>query len=115
MEKRIAIYCRVDKGGDSQMILHAVQLQKKYLTDFALKHGCSISKIYSDIGYAGHDLTRPAFTQMVNAAKKGAFDAILVVNHNRLYRGNLLNIQKLPVPVITPGHPIIWAKQCPIR
>lgn len=70
MKKRIAIYCRVDKGSDLQMACHTVQLRKEYLTDFASKHGCSIFKIYSDIGYAGHDLTQPEFADMLNDAKR---------------------------------------------
>lgn len=115
MEKRIAIYCRVDKGGDLQMAYHAVQLQKEYLTNFASKHGYSIFKIYSDIGYAGHDLTRPDFTQMLNDAKSGAFDAILVVNENRLYRGEITNIGALPKPVITPHISNILVKQRTVR
>lgn len=115
MKKRIAIYCRVDKGGELQMAYHAVQLQKEYLTDFASKHGYSIFKIYSDIGYAGHDLTRPEFVEMLHDAKRGAFDAILVVNENRLYRGEIANIGELPIPVITPYLPNIRAKQQTVR
>ena len=111
MKKRIAIYCRVDKGSDLQMACHTVQLQKEYLTDFASKHGYSIFKIYSDIGYAGHDLTRTEFVEMLNDAKRGAFDAILVVNENRLYRGEIANIGELPIPIITPHLPNIRVKQ----
>ena len=115
MKKRIAIYCRVDKGGDLQMACHTVQLQKEYLSDFASKHGYSIFKIYSDIGYAGHDLTRPEFVEMLHVAKSGAFDAVLVVNENRLYRGEIANIGELPVPVITPHLPNIRVKQHTVR
>lgn len=115
MKKRIAIYCRVDKGSDLQMACHTVQLQKEYLTDFASKHGYSIFKIYSDIGYAGHDLTRPEFVEMLNDAKRGAFNAILVVNENRLYRGEIANIGELPIPVITPYLPNIRVKQHTVR
>ena len=111
MKKRIAIYCRVDRGSDLQMACHTVQLQKGYLTDFASKQGHSIFKIYSDIGYAGHDLTRPEFVEMLNDAKRGAFDAILVVNENRLYRGEIANIGELPIPIITPHLPNIRVKQ----
>lgn len=115
MKKRIAIYCRVDKGGDLQMACHTVQLQKEYLSDFASKHGYSIFKIYSYIGYAGHDLTRPEFVEMLHDAKSGAFDAVLVVNENRLYRGEIANIGELPVPVITPHLPNIRVKQHTVR
>lgn len=115
MKKRIAIYCRVDRGGDLQMACHTVQLQKEYLTDFASKHGYSIFKIYSDIGYAGHDLTRPEFEEMLHDAKRGAFDAVLVVNENRLYRGEIANIGELPVPVITPHLSNIREKQHTVR
>lgn len=115
MEKKIAIYCRVDKGGDLEMTKFTVRLHEKHLTDFASEHGYSVFKIYSNIGYAGHDLTRPEVVRMFNDAKRGAFDAILVANQNRLYRGNIANIPKLPVPVITPGSPNIGAIQYTVR
>lgn len=115
MEKKVAIYCRVHKGGDSEMVKHTLRLQQKYLTDFASEHGYSVFKVYSDIGYAGHDLTRPEFMQMLNDAKERAFDAILVVNENRLYRGNIANIPYMPVPVIIPDCPIRGVIQYPVR
>ena len=115
MEKKVAIYCRVDKGGDPEMVKHILWLQEKHLTDFASAHGYSVFKVYSDIGYAGHDLTRPEFMQMLNDAKEGTFDAVLVVNENRLYRGNVANIPQMPVPVIIPDCPIRGVIQYPVR
>lgn len=115
MEKKVAIYCRVDKGGDYEMVKHILRLQEKHLTDFASAHGYSVFKVYSDIGYAGHDLTRPEFMQMLNDGKKRDFDAILVVNEKCLYRGNIANIPKMPVPVITPNCPSRGVIQYPVR
>lgn len=115
MEKRVAIYCRLDKGGDSETAKNIAHLQENYLIDFASKHGYSVFEIYSDIGYAGHDLTRPEFLRMLRDAEKGAFDAILTTNHNRLYRGDIAAIPPIPVPVIALDGPNRWIKRCPIR
>lgn len=97
------------------MACRTVQRQKEYLTIFVSKHGCYIINFYFNIGYAGHDLTQPEFMEMLNDAKSGAFDVILAVNEDRLYRGRITNTGETPILVIISHHLNIQAKQYPAR
>ena len=94
------IYCRVDRGASAENAHFAIEHQIAYLTRFAEKHHYTVIDIYSDIGLPGHDLTRPELNRMKQAAEKGMFDAIFVVNRDRLFRGRWTEAPMFPVPII---------------
>ena len=100
MNKRAALYCRIDRGTSIENAHFAIEHQIAYLTSFAKKHHDTVIDIYSDIGFPGHDLTRPELNRMKQAAEKGMFDAILVVNRDRLFRGRWTEAPTFPVPII---------------
>ena len=83
MSKKAVLYCRVDRGASAENAHFAIEHQIAYLTRFAEKHHYTVIDIYSDIGLPGHDLTRPELNRMKQAAEKGMFDAIFVVNRDR--------------------------------
>lgn len=83
-----------------RLVYFAIEHQIAYLTRFAEKHHYTVIDIYSDIGLPGHDLTRPELNRMKQAAEKGMFDAIFVVNRDRLFRGRWTEAPMFPVPII---------------
>lgn len=89
---KVAIYCRLSKedqdkinrGDDSE----SIQNQKILLVDYATNHDMQIYKIYSDDDYAGSDLNRPGWNQMLKDAEKGCFDIILCKTQSRFARSS---------------------------
>ena len=100
MSMRVAIYCRIATTNQTDTDCLAIQMQKDNLISYARQKNFEITKIYTDIGYKGHDLMRPGLCEMLKDAHQRVFDAILVKNPDRLFRGNSLQAPRLPVPVI---------------
>ena len=78
--KSVAIYARVST--DKQK----VDMQLRELRDFVKRSGWNIFNEYIDQGYTGANTKRPAFTEMINTAKKRRFDILLVWKLDRLSR-----------------------------
>ena len=84
---KAAIYCRLskedeDKIGESE----SIQNQKSMLLQYAIEKGFDIYQIYSDEDYSGIDRTRPDFNRMLEAARAGEFELILVKTQSRFTR-----------------------------
>jgi DNA invertase Pin-like site-specific DNA recombinase len=78
--KAVAIYARVST--DRQ----AVDMQLHELREYVARRGWTIQEEYIDHGYSGSSTKRPAFTLMMNEAKKRKFDILLVWKLDRLSR-----------------------------
>jgi Site-specific recombinases, DNA invertase Pin homologs len=85
-EKRIAVYARVSTLTSQQT--SSFELQQKYYSDFVNKQtGWDLVKIYSDEGISGTSINKiNGFKQMIEDAKKGEFDLILVKSVSRFSR-----------------------------
>ena len=94
----VALYCRVDNGGSRESRQLAFISQKSILETFAQKNGLSIKFCYEDIGYSGHDLSRPGLKKMIADYESWKFSTVLVTDFSRLYRGNIFSFA-LPFPV----------------
>lgn len=98
---KVAIYCRVDSCGNSASLQHAAAHQKVRLEQFAATKKYIVVAYYDDIGYAGHDMSRPGLLALNTDYDKGLFDAVLVVNRSRLYRGDAWSKLNWSFPVIS--------------
>lgn len=78
--KNVAIYAHVST--DRQ----AVDMQFHELREYVARRGWTIQEEFIDHGYSGANTKRPAFTQMMNQAKKRKFDILLVWKLDRLSR-----------------------------
>lgn len=99
--KRVALYCRVDGGGDAQVCQQALLMQRDGLETYARERGLQIVGYYKDAGYAGCDLTRPGLRQLLADWEEGKFDAVLVAKRTRLFRGGAWEEPKWPFLVIS--------------
>lgn len=98
---KIAIYCRVDSGGDSATLQRAATIQKARLEQFAAANKYVVVGYYEDVGYTGYDMSRPGLLALKSDYDKGLFDAVLVVNRSRLYRGYVWNARNRLFPIIS--------------
>lgn len=99
--KRVAVYCRVDRGSGPEEQKNVLAIQQERLERYAASHGLQIVGCYQDAGYSGHDLSRPGLNQMTADYKAGKFDAVLIAKHTRLFRGSVWNEPEWPFPVIS--------------
>ena len=83
--RTIAVYCRV--SSDNQREKRTIDSQVSTLTAYAQRHGYDVDRIYQDDGFSGSTIAgRPAFRQLLIDCAKHRFEAILVVEHNRITR-----------------------------
>ena len=78
--KSVAIYARVST--DKQK----VDMQLNELRQFVARSGWNIYEEYIDQNFSGGNTKRPAFTAMMDAARKRKFDLLLVWKLDRLSR-----------------------------
>ena len=78
--KSVAIYARVST--DKQK----VDMQLNELRQFAARSGWTIYEEYIDQNFTGTNTNRPAFQEMMDAARKRRFDVLLVWKLDRLSR-----------------------------
>ena len=83
--KSIAIYCRVSTQEQASEG-YSIGEQQSRLTKFCEAHDWKIAHVYSDPGYSGAKLERPAIQQLIRDCSYGLFDAVLVYKLDRLSR-----------------------------
>ena len=76
-------YCRFSSDLQRE---ESIEAQKRFITAFAYQNGYDIQTFYCDRAKSGKNLNRPAFQQMLEDAKKGTFQSILVHKIDRLSR-----------------------------
>ena len=83
--KSVAIYCRVSTQ-EQAAEGYSIGEQQSRLTKFCEAHDWKVAHIYSDPGYSGAKLQRPAIQQLIRDCSYGLFDAVLVYKLDRLSR-----------------------------
>jgi site-specific DNA recombinase len=82
---KVAIYVRVST--DEQAAEgYSIRAQKNQLVDYCRVNGYEIANIYIDDGYSAKDTKRPRLQAMLEAAKNGEFNAVLVYKLDRFTR-----------------------------
>lgn len=92
----VGIYCRlsVDDASNSAKANHyipadestSIENQRELLSKFAMLNGWIETKTYCDDGYSGGNFQRPGFLEMLEDARKGIINLILVKDLSRLGR-----------------------------
>ena len=105
-----AIYCRV--SSDRQREKSTIQSQKDILPKLAADKGYSVVATYVDDGISGETIEdRPAFKKLLQEADEKHFDAVFVIDYDRLSRasdilqiGLIKNIfRENGIKVVTPS------------
>lgn len=82
---KIAFYIRVSTLEQAESG-YSISEQKDKLTDYCRVKDWQVAKIYSDPGFSGASLDRPAMQQLITDCELGVFDAVLVYKLDRLSR-----------------------------
>lgn len=83
--KRVFVYVRVstqEQAKEGYSIDEQIERLKKYCD----AHGWTIVKIYTDAGYSGGNMDRPALQDMIQDIQDGKGDSVLVYKLDRLSR-----------------------------
>lgn len=83
--KTVAIYTRVSTQEQSQDG-YSLGEQESRLRKYADAHGWAVASVYSDPGYSGAKLDRPAIQKLMRDAPQHLFDAVIVYKLDRLSR-----------------------------
>jgi site-specific DNA recombinase len=84
MKMRAAIYARV--SSEKQEKEHTVGSQLEALRNYAAQHGMNIVEEFTDEGYSGARLDRPALDRMRDRAEHHGFEVLLTYCTDRLAR-----------------------------
>ena len=104
-KQKVAVYCRVSTDGISQTT--SFELQRKYYLKYVRqKPEWILVAMYSDEGITATNTThREGLLQMLEDARAGKFDIIVVKNLSRLSR-NLLDCMNIIKELRTLPHPV---------
>lgn len=97
IKKRVFIYIRVSTTEQAEEG-YSLGEQEERLKKYCEAMGWEVVKVYSDPGYSGGNMERPALTQMLKAIENGEADIVLVDKLDRLSRSQfdtLYMIQKI--------------------
>lgn len=82
--KKVACYVRVST--ENQLENYSIDEQTERLKAYCKAKDMAIYKVYTDGGYSGGNINRPALTAMLNDIKYKYFDTIIVYKLDRLSR-----------------------------
>ena len=85
--KKVALYVRV--SSEKQEKEKTIESQLEVLRGICKEKGLDIIKEYSDNGYSGSLLERPALDELRDDAKNGLFDTLYIYSPDRLSRNHL--------------------------
>ena len=114
MSNKAVIYTRLSREDedkiDGNKDSRSIENQIKILTDFAKDNNLEIVDIYIDDGISGASIDRPDFNRLMNDARYGKFNILLIKDISRLGRafhqvGKLIDYDfpSLNIRIIAPG------------
>lgn len=82
MNKKIALYCRVSTGNQST----GLEAQVRALREYCTRNGIADYVIYEDENQSGVKQSRPALDRMMNDARNGFIEKVIVYSFSRYAR-----------------------------
>ena len=80
------VFCYVRVSTENQLENYSIEEQTKRLQAYCLAKGWNILKVYTDGGFSGGNLNRPALNMMLHDLHHGAAQAVVVYKLDRLSR-----------------------------
>lgn len=102
-DKITALYCRLSRDDELQGESNSIINQKSIVEKYAKENGFKNIKFFVDDGYSGVSFTRPAFMELMELAKAGKIETIIVKDHSRLGRNRLVVGQLLEEDFVRLG------------
>ena len=91
---KIAAYCRVSTDKDEQ--LDSLAHQKEFFSEFAVRNGHKLVRLYADEGITGTSLKkRGEFQRLLQDAKLGIFEMVVVKDISRFARNTVDFLQSI--------------------
>ena len=84
-----ALYERLSRDDEMQGESNSITNQKKYLEDYAVQHGFGNIQHFSDDGYSGTNLNRPAFNSLLTEIEADRVGTVIVKDMSRFGRNYL--------------------------
>lgn len=84
-DKRVAVYIRVSTNEQASEG-YSIPEQKVRCEKYCDAMGYTVARIYTDPGYSGANIDRPAMQQLISDIKSDLFDIVLVYKLDRLSR-----------------------------
>ncbi|MCH5199757.1 MAG: recombinase family protein, partial [Oscillospiraceae bacterium] len=82
----VGIYVRLSKDDERLGESVSIENQKLILTKYVAEQGWNIVDVYVDDGYSGTDFERPGVTRLLEDAKTGKINLIIVKDLSRFGR-----------------------------
>jgi site-specific DNA recombinase len=92
MRRRVAIYTRT--AARDPISADALKEQEQVCRSFATKQGWDVVAVYADHGFSGTRADRPGLQRLLEVARMGEVDTIVVMTRDRLAR-SLALLQRL--------------------
>ena len=90
----IAAYCRVSTDKEDQ--LNSLEAQKKFFAEYTQRTGDSLVRLYADEGISGTKIkNRKEFLHMMEDAKRGLFQLVVVKDISRFARNTVDLLQNI--------------------
>lgn len=84
--KNTGLYLRLSKDDERAGESLSIENQRRILTEYALKDGLTVYDEYVDDGYSGTNFNRPAVQRLLDDAKEGKINTIVVKDLSRFGR-----------------------------
>ena len=85
----VALYERLSHDDEQQGDSNSIINQKRILEDFALSHGMTLFRHFTDDGISGTRFDRPGFQKMIDEIKAGNIEACIIKDMSRFGRDYL--------------------------
>ena len=85
----VALYERLSHDDEQQGESNSIVNQKRILEDYALSHGMTVFRHFTDDGISGTRFDRPGFQSMIEEVRKGNVEACIIKDMSRFGRDYL--------------------------
>ena len=90
-----------------------IDQQRRLLTDYAQKHKIPFTNVYMDCGYSGRSLDQSGLQKALAEIHQGRAEKILVVNSNRLFRGQFSpELRDIPIHTVAKEPCLLYTSRC---
>lgn len=85
----VALYERLSHDDEQQGESNSISNQKRILEDYALSHGMTVFRHFTDDGISGTRFDRPGFQAMIDEVREGNIEACIIKDMSRFGRDYL--------------------------